>query len=152
MTKLIALVAAGAFAAGTMFAGDSQPDSRSEDEDGNGDDRTPQSGVYGSNRGQVHEGCRGHPHSGPVREVQSGVQQGEERKGRRLTLCFLKRRAPPLLSAENHDRARFGERDLRTHEIFTLLSLWAAYTAGIGLQLLPTAGFCRNGDKRGNDQ
>jgi hypothetical protein len=25
-----------------------------------------------------------------------------------------KRRSPPLLSAENHDRARFGERDLRT--------------------------------------
>ena len=41
---------------------------------------------------------------------------------------------------------------LRTHEIFTLLSLSAAYTAAICLQLLPTAGFCRNGDKLGNDQ
>src|SRR4029453_15598211 len=90
---------------------ESQPDSRSKGEDGNGDDRTPQSRVHGSNRGQVHEGCRGHPHSGAVREVQSGVQQGEERKGRGLNTCFanggrrrcyLRKSARPLL------RARFA--------------------------------------------
>jgi len=131
---------------------DSQLDSRSEDEDGNGDDRTPQSRVHGSNRGQVHEGCRGHPYSGAVREVQSGVQQGEERKGRRLNTLLLKRRSPPLLSAEHHDRARFGERDLRTHEMFTALNVRATYTIAIYLQLLPTAGFCLNADRRDNDQ
>ena len=70
MTKLIALVAAGAFAAGTMFAGEHGDCTKKagnegkmactaslatlnltadqKDEDGNGDGRTPQSGVYGS--------------------------------------------------------------------------------------------------------
>ena len=129
---------------------DSRPDTRSKDEDGNGDDRTPQSGVYGSNRGEVHEGCERHPYSGAVREVQSGVQQ--EGKGRSLNTLLRKRRSPPLLSAENHDRARFGERDLRTHEIRRLFSFRVAYKAAICPQSLPTAGFCLNGDRRGNDQ
>lgn len=41
-------------------------------------------------------------------------------------------------------RARFA------YDILTVLSLRAAYTAAIYFQLLSTAEFCRNRDKRGN--
>jgi len=41
---------------------------------------------------------------------------------------------------------------LRTHEMFTALNVRATYTIAIYLQLLPTAGFCLNADRRDNDQ
>ena len=103
MTKLIALVAAGLFVAGTMFAGEHgdctkqvgnkqgkmacagfigqpQPDTRAEDEDGCGDGRACKSRLQRSERGQIHAGGKNNPDQGAVREVRSRVQEGDKDK------------------------------------------------------------------------
>ncbi len=70
------------------FFCESQPDSRSKDEGGRGVDRAPENRVHRSERSEVQEGCPGHSDSAAVREVQSGVQQGEVGKDRGLiTRC-----------------------------------------------------------------
>src|SRR5436190_7762897 len=81
---------------------------------------------------------------------------------RSATKLSKRRREPKHFASHNGGRRRYYLREimialasasatLRTHEMFTLPSLSAAYTAAICLQLLRSAVFCRNGDRRGTD-
>ena len=103
MTKLIALIAAGSFAATALFAGEHgegmlkvqnekkemkmactislaklnlAPDQRKKMNAGNG--RAHEDGLHRSERGEIHGASQSHHDSGAVREVQSPVQERRE--------------------------------------------------------------------------
>ena len=144
MTKLIALVAAGAFAAGTMFAGEHGDCTKKAGNEGKmactaslatldltADQKTKMETAMTEHH---KAGCTEATEAKFMKDAK-GILTPEQfakfkaeckkRKGRSLNTLLRKRRSPPLLSAGNHDRARFGGRDLRTHEIFRLPSLRA---------------------------
>ena len=110
MTKLIALVTAGLFAAGTMFAGEhgnctkqvgneakmactgivgqSRSDTGAKDKDGCSHGGASQGRLFRSERAQIYAGGKRDPEQGPVREVQSRMQEGRKREDADLIAEF----------------------------------------------------------------